>query len=174
VQFIKISKLFTVISLTAIVLLSAGILQAKKKNPYSYLSNPPISIRYLVSPDKAEYDKGEIIELSIIAELDSAQCDPNCAYRVYFGKLAAKLTQSEMVNSKVEEFYNLSVHHNSEVIAFDVKMLQTYTPPLIEVETVRLAPTYSTAKKQFMNIVIDQYAREYITSPEYIKVRKGD
>lgn len=173
-QFKKTSKLLIILSGVILVLLSTGLLQAKKKNPYSYLSKPPISIKYLVSPDKAEYDKDEIIEFSIIAELDSELCDPNCAYRVYFGKLAAKLTQSEIIDSQVEEYYDLSVHRNAAVIIFTVKMLEDYTPPLIEVESVRLAPSTSQAKKQYMNIVIDQYAKEYITSPEYIKVRNNN
>jgi hypothetical protein len=148
-------------------------LQAKEKNPYSYLPKPPVSLDYVVLPDKEMYDNGEIISFEVLATLDTIACDPFCEYRVYFGNLSQLLTQSELLESTVMNYYILNQDNPVSLISFQVKMLSYNKPPFLEVKTVRIAPQDSKAKKQFLNVVIDQFSKSYITSQAYAKVRNS-
>jgi len=172
----KRSKFFFIMGLMLYSLFAVSLIQAKvnvNKNPYSYLPKPPVSLDFVVSPDKAVYERGDIISFDILARLDTLRCDPICDYRVYFGNLSGMLAQSELIGSTVKNYYTLTITNHAVLISFKVKMLNKYSPPYIEVKTVREAPGYATAKKQFQNIVIDQFATFYITSPQYAKVRSS-
>ena len=164
-------------ALVIILLFIASVLpfrlQAASSHPYSYLPKPPMSINYSVIPDKEIYEAGEIITFNVLAMLDTTRCDPNCEYRVNFGNLSQILVQSKLFESNVLKYYNLTKTNPFALISFKVQMINKYNPPFLEVELVRKAPAYATAKKQFQNLVIDQYDTRYITSRKYAKVRKS-
>jgi hypothetical protein len=154
-----------------IMLAAAGLLQANKSNPYSYFPQPPIRVDYIIKPDQAIYNRGDEIDYTILVTLDSLACNPLCEYRVYVGNLQNLLQDSELLDSQVSEYYKLDVHTLAAVITFKVKMLTRGTPPYIALKAVRIAQETATAKKQFLNIAIDQYAVFYVTSPEYQKLK---
>ncbi len=167
-------KLFIVIVFVFITLWGVSLLQAKIKNPYSYLSKPPLYISSAISPDKSVYNRGEIINFVVVANLDTLRCDPVSNYLVYIGNLSSLLTQSELVGSSVQESYMLNRKIHAVKISFKVRMLNKYSPPVIAVRTVRIAQENSTNKKPFLNIAIDEFATYYLTSPAYSKVRNSD
>lgn len=143
------------------------------KNPYSYLPKPPIAIDTIVSPDKAVYERGEVISFEVLAKLDTLESDPLCNYLVYIGNLRSLLTQSELIDSAVQDNYILNNESHIVLISFKVKMLNKYSPPVIAIKTIREAPGNSSVKKQFLSIAIDEYAEHIITSPSYAKVRQS-
>jgi hypothetical protein len=165
------SKIILFTGWLVIVLFSACLLQASNKNPYSYLPKPPIQVNYIITPDKAIYERGEEIDFAILIMLDSLLCNPFCDYRVYLGNLKNLLTNCELVDSEVYDYYELNTQKLATVIYFKVRMLNRNNPPYIAVKAVRIAPEDATAKKQFLDIVIDQYSIFYVTPPEYQKVR---
>jgi len=155
------------------ILFSAGLLQSRDKNPYSYLKPPPINVQFIIKPDKAVYDSGEEIDYSVLISLDPEYCNPLCEYRVYFGDLKNLLKNCEMVDSEVFNYYRLNIMNLNAVVTFKVKMLRRNNPPNIAVKAMRLAPGSSTAKKRFQDIIIDEYSLSYITPPEYQKTRNS-
>jgi hypothetical protein len=159
--------------LLVVLLFFIGLLQSSTKNPYSYLSKPPINVQYIIKPDKAVYDSGEEIDYSVLITLDSEYCNPLCEYRVYFGDLKNLLKDSEMVDSEVSNFYRLNILNQNAVVTFKVKMVRRNNPPNIAVKAMRLAPADSKFKKRFLDIVIDEYSLLYITPPEYNKAKKS-
>jgi hypothetical protein len=159
--------------LLVVMLFTACLLQSREKNPYSYMSQPPINVQYIIKPDKAVYDSGEEIDYGVLITLDSLRCNPLCEYRVYFGDLKNLLKDSELISGDVNDFYRLNILNLNAVVSFKVKMLRRNNPPNIAIKAMRLAPADSKFKKMFLDIVIDQYSLSYIIPPEYQKTRNS-
>lgn len=151
----------------AITLLLISSLAAKTQHPYSYLAKPPINLSISVTPDKAMYNRNEIITFKVIAELDTLKALKSEQYRLVIGNLGELLVSSQLMKSDVQSSYDIKFEKNIVKMKFTVQMLQDDTPPFIKVEAVKIADATSLTKKQYRNMVIDKYAIFYITSPEF-------
>jgi hypothetical protein len=173
VQIMKKTKIFLLTVLSVTLLLGIALLQAKDDRSYSYLPKPPITINALVTPDQVTYEAGGVIDIAILIKLDSLYCDPDCEYRVYVGDLNELLKNSEIITPAPDYYYILNRQKLADVISFKVKMLNRGNPPYFALKAMRVAPDNSTAKKHFLDIIIDEYSITYITTPEYFKARNS-
>jgi hypothetical protein len=164
-----------VLLIATLFFITICLMQAKiEKKDYSYLPNPPIRITYQVKPDKAIYEKGEIISFNVMATLDTISCDPNAEYGIFFDNLTSLLSHSELVEPTVDMFYPLTKDHYQILISFQVSMKEKFSPPFIMISAFRNAVSGSTAKKKLLSHVIDQYTYFFFTSRAYAHVRNSD
>jgi hypothetical protein len=136
-------------------------------HPYSYLSQPPITASINVTPDKETYNRNEIITFKVVIQLDTLKTQKDRQYKVQIGNLSEILVASQLMKSDVVGSYDMNFEKSIVKMNFTVQMLQDDTPPFIKVECVRLANEASVTKKQYRNMVIDQYETIFVTSPKY-------
>jgi hypothetical protein len=163
----KRAVIVLLISLLSIPLIASVIL-----NPYSYLSKPPITTSISVSPDKAMYDRNDIINFKVIITLDTLKTQKDRQYKVVIGNIGDLLVSSQLIKSDVQGSYDMNFEQYVVKLNFTVQMLQDDTPPNLKVEIIRLANTNSTTIRQYHGFTIDQYEKLFITSPQYANSQK--
>jgi hypothetical protein len=156
-----------VIILLLLILFSLPLIAKLIVHPYSYLTKPPVEASIAAIPDKETYYRNEIINFKVIIQLDTLQAEKGRQYKLMIGNLGEILVASQLMKSDVLSSYEMNFEKNIVKMNFTVQMLQDDTPPNIKVEAIRVADDSSKAKRQYRNMVIDQYEIFFITSPKF-------
>ncbi len=163
----KVHVYKSIILFLFMALISVPLIAKTVTHPYNYLAKPPIVLGVAIAPDKATYTRNEIITFKVIIQLDTLTAEKDRQYKVIIGNIGDLLVASQLMKSDAQSSYEMNLEKNTIKMNFTVQMLQDDTPPNIKVEIIRVANDKSEIKKQYRNMVIDQYETLYITSPKF-------